>query len=238
MGDRSYALGMGDVVDVSVVGRTDFNTRARIGSDGTIVLPLLGAVTAVEKTPSQLADEIRGGLERGGFFSAPVVRVEVVGFASRYVTVLGNVGNPGLLPLDRTYRLSEIMARVGGRASGGGDYVVLTRIDGTSKRYKISDLAVAIGDADPAVAAGDKIFIPAAENEVFYLTGAVKDPGMYQLNEGMTVRLAIARGGGVSDMGSEGKVKITRKGKQLKGVKLDETVIEAGDIIKIGERLF
>ena len=52
-----------------------------------------------------------------------IVEVEVVSYASRYVTVLGAVGSPGLIPMDRPYRLSEILARVGGARQDGADHV-------------------------------------------------------------------------------------------------------------------
>jgi polysaccharide export outer membrane protein len=53
----------------------------------------------------------------------------------------------------------------------------------------------------------------------------------------MTVRDAIARGGGLTDLGSDRKLKLTRKGVEIKDVKL-ETLLQAGDILKIGEKLF
>ena len=53
----------------------------------------------------------------------------------------------------------------------------------------------------------------------------------------MTIRMAIARGGGVTENGSEKKVTLVRDGKEIKKVSLDDPV-KVGDIIKIGERLF
>jgi polysaccharide export outer membrane protein len=185
-----------------------------------------------------LAEDVRAALEKGGYFAQPSVRVEVVGVASRYVTVLGYVGQPGLIPLDRQYHLSEIMARAGGRGGAGSDIVILTHENGKSERFKVADLATAIGDKDPVVTPGDKIYVPAAENEVFYLTGEVKSPGAYPVSTDMTVRMALARAGGVSENGSEGKVRISRKGVDLKGVKLDQTKVEPGDVITVGGRLF
>jgi polysaccharide export outer membrane protein len=76
------------------------------------------------------------------------------------------------------------------------------------------------------------------ENEVFYLSGAVKSPGAYPAAADMTVRMALARAGGLNENGSEGKIKVTRKGVELKNVKIDVTKVEAGDIITVGERLF
>ncbi|WP_293352448.1 SLBB domain-containing protein [Phenylobacterium sp.] len=237
-GDRQYTLGIGDTIEVAVVGRSDFNGRARIGSDGAVLLPFLGAVPATNRTPGQLADEVRAALEKGGYFSNPVVRIDVVGVASRYVTILGAVGAPGLMALDRRYRLSEILARAGGKSEAGVDYVILTPETGASKQYKMADLATGSGEQDPYVNNGDKIYVPAAQTALFYITGQVKNPGSYPVTEGLTLRMALARAGGLTESGSDKKVKINRKGETVKSVKLDETIVEPSDILTVGERLF
>jgi polysaccharide export outer membrane protein len=237
-GDRQYTLGVGDVIEIAVVGRSDFNGRVRIGSDGAVLLPFLGAVPASDRTPGQLSDEIRTALAKGGYFSDPVVRIDVVAVASRYVTILGAVGTPGLMPLDRRYRLSEILARSGGKSEMGVDYVVLTTESGGSKQYKMSDLATGNIEQDPYVSSGDKIYVPAAKAEVFYINGQVTTPGSFPVTEGMTVRMALAVAGGLTEQGSDKKVKVNRKGVNLKGVQLDKTVVEPSDILTVGERLF
>jgi|SRR5579859_35944 len=236
--DSSYELGGGDIIQIDLVGRTDFGSHARISNDGTILLPLIGVVKASGRTVSELADQIRQALIKGQFYSDPVVRVEVVGISSRYATILGAVGNPGLMPLDRNYRLSEILARIGGRTGGGADFVLLTHAaGGPTERYSIAKLASASGDQDPIVQSGDKIFIPPADTEVFYISGQVNKPGAYPVTEGLTIRKALAQGGGVNDNGSENKFKVVRDGKPIKSVKLDDPV-KVGDIITFGERLF
>ena len=236
--DASYQLGVGDYIETAVIGQNEFNTRSRIGTDGKVILPLIGAMPATNRTPSQLAEEIRLALKNGSFYANPVVRVDVIGVASRIVTILGAVGAPGLMPLDREYHLSQIIARVGGSNGAGADYVVLTSSEGVSKRYKLADLAIATGDQDPIVKSGDKIYIPASENLVFYITGQVRNAGSFPVTENMTVRMAIAKAGGLTETGSEKKVKINRKGEKLKNVKIDGTIVEPGDILTVGERLF
>jgi polysaccharide export outer membrane protein len=232
--DRDYILGPEDVVEVQVLGRTDFTTRARIGQDGTIQLPYLGTITATKMTTTQFSGQVSKALEAGGFFARPIVRVEIVSFASRTVTVLGAVGSPGLIPVDRPYRLSEIIARVGGVRSDGADYVVVRPENGPEKHQIIKDIATGDVTQDPYVVPGDKIFVPTAE--LFYISGEVKSPGAYPMISGMTLRMALARGGGVTDQGSDGRIKITRGGKAQR-LSLD-TRIEAGDVIVVGERLF
>ncbi len=236
--DSSYRLGAGDIVEINLVGRSEFGSRARISADGTILLPMIGVVVAADKTVSELADGIRQSLIKGQFYSDPVVRAEVVGITSRYVTVLGAVGSPGLIPLDRNYRLSELLARVGGRSGAGADYILVTPSGGgATQRYSIAKLAAGGSDQDPMVKNGDKIFIPNAEAEVFYISGQVMKPGNYPVTEGMTIRMALAQSGGVTENGSENKVKVVRDGKPLKTVKLDDP-IKPGDILTFGEKLF
>lgn len=166
------------------------------------------------------------------------MRADVISISSRYVTVLGNVGSPGLLPLDRNYRLSEILARVGGGTGDAADYILLTKSGAASaQRYYLAKLAAGGVGEDPLVQSGDKIFIPSAQDEVFYVSGQVKTPGQFAVTNGLTFRMALAKSGGVTENGSEKKLKVIRNGKPLKKVKLDDAVM-VGDIVTIGERLF
>ena len=57
------------------------------------------------------------------------------------------------------------------------------------------------------------------------------------LTKNMTIRDAIARGGGLTEMGSDRKLKLFRKNVQVNSLQLD-TPLQAGDILQIGERLF
>ena len=172
---NDYVLGPGDVVEAKVLGRSDFDARGRIAADGTIQLPFVGSIHAGDRTVSQLTGDIATALESGGFFSHPIVNIEVVSYASRYVIVLGAVAAPGLVPVDRAYRLSEILARAGGVRDGGADYVILRPESGPEQRYLIETLATGGPTDDPFVSApGEKIYVPPAQ--LFYISGEVKAP--------------------------------------------------------------
>src|SRR5580658_6656284 len=123
--DQGYVLGPQDVIEVDVLGQADFKVRAPIGADGSIELPFLGKVAAANKTTIQLSSDIEHALEAGGFYSHPILSVQIVAYSSRYVTVLGEVGTPGLVPIDKAYHLSEILARVGGMKEDAADYVIV-----------------------------------------------------------------------------------------------------------------
>lgn len=229
-----YVLGPEDVVEVDLLGRADFKTRAKLGGDGTIQLPLIGRIPAAERTARTLGDQVRKSLQDGGYFANPIVNVDVVSYASRYVTVLGAVGSPGLVPVDRVYHLSEIIARVGGIRETGADYVILRRPNGPEQRLSVKALATGDPTQDPVITPGDKIFSPVAD--LFYISGQINSPGSFPLLSDMTLRMAIARGGGLSASGSDKRVTVTRKGEKIK-LGLGE-LVEAGDVIVVGERLF
>ena len=231
--DAEYILGPEDTIEIEIVGRPD-KSRAKIYADGTIQMALIGKVEASGRTTRGLGAEIAAALKSGGFYANPIVNVEIVNFASRYVTVLGAVATPGLVPIDRPYRLSEILARVGGIRDSAADYLVVRPENGEELRYSVKQLATG-GDAeDPYVQPGAKIYSPIAD--LFYISGQVNSPGAYPLSSDMTLAQAIARGGGLSASGSDRRVKLTRKGVKTK-VDLTSKV-EAGDIIVVGERLF
>jgi polysaccharide export outer membrane protein len=235
-GDTSaaeYVIGPEDTIEVEVVGQPN-RTRARVYTDGSVQLDLIGRVPAGGRTPRELSTQIAAALKTGGFYSNPVVNVEVVGFSSRYVTVLGAVVSPSLVPMNRSYHLSEILARVGGVRGDAAEYLVVRPEKGDEKRYSIKKLSAGDPADDPLVAPGDKIFAPPAE--VFYISGQVKTPGTFPIREGMTIAQAIAKGGGLTDSGNGKRVTVTRGGKTLK-LDANEKVLPE-DVLVVGEKLF
>lgn len=229
-----YRIGIDDVLEIDVLGQSDFKTKARVQSDGTVTLPYLGAIAVKGETSVSLVKKVEGLLKAGGYYAKPIVSVDIVTFVSNYVTVMGQVGANGLQPVDRGYHVSEIIARAGGLKPDAADFVMLTRADGTSVKLNYKQLAQGGPEDDPMVTAGDKVFVP--EVERFYIYGQVNAPGVYPIKADMTLRRAVAQGGGLGPAGSIKRIKVTRDGQEIK-LKLDDP-IKPGDTIVIGERLF
>ena len=228
-------LGPGDIVEVEVLGQTDFGRpRVRVRSDGTIPLPLIDSIQASGLDSTQLASAIQQKLVAGDFYKNPAVNVNLVSYASHYVVVLGAVAQPGLVPIDRPYRVSEILARVGGTRESAADYLVLSSTGGAQRNISISSVAQGVGGNDPFVQADDKLFVPNAE--MFYIYGQVNAPGSYPLKAKMTLRQALARGGGLTPSGSEKKLTLYRQQQKLKA-NLDAPLMP-GDVVVVGERMF
>lgn len=229
-----YVIGVGDVVEIAVLGREEFKPRVQVQVDGTVQLPYLHSVMASNLTVIQLRERVAKLLRDGGYYVDPVVSVTVVSYASRYVTVLGEFASPGLIPVDRSYRVSEILARAGGPRPGASDELVLRRATGEEIVLPIEMLSRGGPQDDPLVQPGDKLFIGAAPN--FYIYGQVNAPGSYRVERGMTLRMALARGGGLTERGSSNRLSVFRNGREVR-VSLD-TVLQGGDTVVVGERFF
>lgn len=231
---EGYMLGPEDVIEVNVLGQPEFKTQARVESDGSIALPFIGKQAVSGQTPLSLAAAVSSRLKAGGYYTNPIATVTVVSYASRYVVVLGEVAQPGLQPVNRSYRVSEIIARAGGIKASGAQHIVLRRVSGEEIKLNFKKLAIGSDSDDPVVLPGDKLFVP--EAETFYIYGQVNAPGTFALQDQMTVRKALARAGGLTPIGSQKRVRVFRNGQAIK-MPLEAPVLP-GDVISVGERMF
>lgn len=230
-----YVVGIADVLDVSMVGSEEFRGRVTVQQDGTIQLPYVGTLRAQDKTLLDLGREIAAALTKGGYYVDPAIQVTVSQITARYVTVLGEVSNPGLIPVDRAYRASEMIARVGGLKPTGAETFYLRRDGGPEIPLTMEAIARGGDQADPFVNPGDKIFVP--EAPTFYIYGQVNSPGTYPIQNNMSLRMALARGGGLTSLGSDRRVTVVRKGEELKKYSLSDPIAD-DDVIVVGERFF
>ncbi|MFV0625036.1 polysaccharide biosynthesis/export family protein [Sphingomonas sp. ac-8] len=231
--EAGYALGPDDQIEVTIYGQPDMPLRLRIKQDGTVSLPLMGAVVAAGETPVALGEKIRQQLVGGGYLREPRVNVEVTGYVSRSVTLLGAVIRPGIYPVQGSQPLSRILATAGGQRDGS-ETVVLRRGDAPPQRFAIAEVAAG-GAGDPALQPGDLLFVPEAER--FYIYGQVRQPGSYAIRGGMTFRQALSQGGGPNDAGTQNRIRLTRGGAESAIADLDAR-IEDGDVMFVRERLF
>lgn len=230
-----YVIGINDTLDVAMVGSDEFRGRVQVQQDGTIQLPFIGSLKAQDKTLLQLGKEIAAALTKGGYYIDPAIQVTVAQISSRYVTILGEVASPGLIPVDRAYRASEMIARVGGIKPTGAETFYLRRDGGLEIPLTLEQIARGGEAADPFVNPGDKIFVPQAPT--FYVYGQVNAPGTYPIQNKMNLRMALARSGGLTSLGSDRRITIVRGGVELKKFSLNDP-IEKDDVIVVGERFF
>jgi polysaccharide export outer membrane protein len=156
-----YRIGPRDVLEVSVFQVPDLDRTVQVGSGGQIVLPLIGAVTAADRTVAELQDDIAAKLG-AKYLQSPQVSVFVKDALSQQVTVEGAVNKPGIYPTGGNATLLQVIALAGGlnRVADGRGVVVFRQVNGKRNAAVFDFAAVQAGrDDDPAVYGGDVVVV-------------------------------------------------------------------------------
>lgn len=148
---KSYKLGPGDRIKVTVYGHEDLSGEFELDTTGTISLPLIHDVPATGITIEDLERSITDKL-KPDYLRNPSVTVEVLSYRPFYI--IGEVKTPG------AYRYSSGMTVLNAVALAGGytyrartKAIVITRRDG-DEQTEIR------ASADTVVLPGDVIEIP------------------------------------------------------------------------------
>src|SRR5688500_18806701 len=117
--DTDYQIGARDVIEIQIEKAPELSGTFSVSAAGNILMPYLGRVTALRKTPDELAKVIEDGL-RGGYLKNPVVRVVVKQYNSRSFFIQGAVRNPGVYQIDGPASLLKLIILAGGLAENHG----------------------------------------------------------------------------------------------------------------------
>ena len=249
-----YQIGATDILGIKVFGEDALSNNYTVDSDGSITFPLIGRVQVAGKTTREIEEQITK-LLAGDYIRRPQVAVEIAQFRSRSIFVLGEVKNPGRYTIQGPQTLLEVIAHAGSTTATASNTIIVQRYkegianavstaalpDDTRTaevlRVSLEDLREGKLNANIILQDSDTIIVPPADR--FYVTGYVKQPGSFVLRPGMTVRQAIAEAGGLTDRGSNRRIKIIRRVGE-KEVELDadmSELVRPNDTIRVPQRL-
>jgi polysaccharide biosynthesis/export protein len=238
-----YQLGAGDNIRIVVFQNPDLTVETRVTENGTISYPLVGSVRIGGMTIPAAEQAIAKALHAGNFIQQPQVNITLLQNRGNQVSVLGAVNRAGRFPLETfTTRVSEMIAIAGGIAPNGADVAVLIGMrDGKPLRQEIDIAAMFLGgnaEKDMVVGGGDVIYVH--RQPLFYIYGEVQRPGSYRVERGMTVRQALAQGGGPTTRGTERRLQVHRRGASAKVLvlvpELDD-VVQPDDVLYVKESI-
>ena len=107
-----YIIRPGDALNVQVWEQDKMSAHVRVRTDGQISLPFLNDVAAAGKTPVDLAKALSERFK--SLIVSPQVTVSVDEATPLRVSVLGQVGEPGLHNLDPGAGVAQALAAAGG----------------------------------------------------------------------------------------------------------------------------
>lgn len=164
-----YRIGPQDMLEVAVFQVADLSKTVRVDSGGTILLPLIGQVTASGRTTKELSEEVTAELGKK-YLNDPLVSVTVKESASQRVTIDGAVVHPGIYPISGETTLLQAVALAQGPAELADVHqVAIFRTTGAQRLTAVFDLA-AIREgkaADPRILANDLVVVETSRGRKF-----------------------------------------------------------------------
>jgi polysaccharide biosynthesis/export protein len=244
----NYVVVPQDTLTVTVFNEPQLSGRFRIENDGQFNYPFLGRVQAGGATVSEVAALLKSKLA-DGYLRDPQVTVDVEQFRGQNVFVMGEVRAPGRYTLTGSVTLVEALAQAGSTAVTAGTEILILRskrpengssgaptlpeeADADVQRVNLRDLQAGALSANVMIRDGDTIFVPKAER--FFVTGHVRSPGAYVFEPNVTVLQAISLAGGLTDRGSNRRLRIIRKDKEFDARLTD--IVQPGDTIIVRQR--
>jgi polysaccharide export outer membrane protein len=248
--DINYVVGPADVLRITVFSEPQLSGAFRIDNDGEFSYPFLGRVKASGLSVAGVASAVRDGLAKG-YLRDPQVTVEVEVFRSQSVFVMGEVRTPGKYILSGSLTLLDVLVQAGSLNSEAGDEVLVLRPkvasttapalpeqrDAEVTRISLRDIASGKMSRNVSIRDGDTVFVPKVEH--VFVIGLVRSAGAYPYEANMTVLRAIATAGGITERGSNRRLRIVRivggKRKEFEAKPTD--IVQPGDTIVVRQRL-
>jgi polysaccharide export outer membrane protein len=242
---EGYVIGPQDNLSIIVSDEAELTGKYRVDTDGTISMPYLSRVVLAGLSLADAQVKIASLLRAGQYIRNAQVRIEVDQFKARSVIVSGEVRTPGKLTLPgTTISLLEALALAGSPTVNASNEVIVIHPPKPGEKppepITINRRELEIGRAgrDVTLQDGDIVNVPVAKR--FYISGFVKNPGSYVLDTGTTVSQAIILAGGLSERGTDRRIRVSR---EVSGRTVDIPVdlddkLKPNDEIKIRARFF
>jgi polysaccharide export outer membrane protein len=217
--EPDYRLNVGDKVYLSVPQRPTLNRTLTIEDDGTVSLPLIGAIRAAGLTLAEFQTAVLEALQTL-YASVDEVNVTVEELAGKVIYVTGQVAHPGKYSFAELPTLWEAIREAGGPLEPAGmEEVRIVKDETKGGGTSIVDVREALesGSVDdlPTLESGDTVFIPRERAQYTGLSsvtvaGEVLKPGTYRLDSRSDLMSAILLAGGPTRRAKLEEVRIIR----------------------------
>jgi len=238
---EAYAVGVGDVLSVTVYNNADLSGEFTVAPDGSIALPLVGQVQVVGRTEALIRGDITDRLKTD-YLVDPQVSVSVKTYQSQFVYVTGAVPRASRVAIRSGLTLRGALAEAGAAISPGIT-VELRRANGEVTMLEADKL-----DAADAPLPKDRDVLTVQQSNFISIYGEVRRSSRLALTPEMTLLQAIAMAEGLTDWANKKKIKILRKGAtgseelminlvEVEGHKAPDPRLLPEDVIIVGRRV-
>ncbi|MEX0323935.1 MAG: polysaccharide biosynthesis/export family protein [Puniceicoccaceae bacterium] len=162
----SYQVASLDYLKISlfVADELQFSTELRVGQNGSISVPHLGALEISGKSIEEVREALYEPYNRD-YYVNPHIEITVLAYSERTVTVIGKVNRQGMVPFpsEKGLTLLEAIAAAGGWSNdrlADKRKVTITRTEANGEKTVIEVDARELTTKDYPLEEGDLINIP------------------------------------------------------------------------------
>ena len=181
--DSGYSLDIGDVLEIQLVGQSDYIKDFPVKSDGSINLPDIGKINIAGLSISQASNLIKSKINSAFIGTEAFISLSEIRDVN--ILVSGNAQNPGIYTLSGNSNILHALSVSGGiNKYGSLREINLIRDNEVIESLDLYDLLInGEYDLKKRLRSGDVIFVEPRKN-VVTINGAVKRPAKYEvLNE-------------------------------------------------------
>ena len=161
----NYSLGATDIIEIVVLRHPEVSGQYIVNNEGNIQYEFIGDLNVTGKTKKEVAGLLTEKLSE--YIISPEVNVKILGYNSKIVYVIGEVGNPGKIFMrGDTITVREALVQAGLPLLTGKltkSVVITSAVDGKAKVRKVNVHKLLYkGDLreDLVMAPGDTLFVP------------------------------------------------------------------------------
>jgi polysaccharide biosynthesis/export protein len=212
LANSNTKLGIGDLIEVSVFGVPELSTKTRVSGSGDVYLPLIDYVHVADLTTDEAQELLQKRLEDGGFVRGPHVSIFVDESASQAITMVGELGHPGVYPAVGERHLFDLISTAGGFTDKAGRNVTIVRHGDSAEKIELQLSSNLAEDTQNNVEVfpGDTIIVSRAG--IIYVVGDVNHPSGFLIEDNhLSVLKALALAGGSTRTSALTKTRILRQ---------------------------
>ena len=207
--DDDYILDFGDVIEIQLVGQRSQNYSLTIKRDGSINLPDVGKIFLSGLSLGKATDLIKERIK--DIYIGVDPYVTLTNIRDIQVIIAGNVFNPGPYTLNGNSNVFHALMVSGGPSEAGSFRSINLVRDG--QIIQVIDLYQTFIFGKPSfgerLRTGDIIFVNPA-SKVITISGAVKRPGIYELNQNETFEDLINFANGMTVFADQENIRLDR----------------------------
>jgi polysaccharide export outer membrane protein len=173
-----HPIAPNDLLSITIFDEPELSkTAVRVGTDGTVVMPALSNALKVQGLlPREVEVEVKRELVDEQILVHPLVSVLILDYATRVVSVVGDVKTPGQYTMTGPLTLYEALAKAGWTTVEAGSDVLLTTSPSEPPR-RINLMQLQMGkdsSLNVSLTGGEVVNVPDAPK--VWVTGNVTKP--------------------------------------------------------------